>query len=330
MNRRLSIGIVLSVLLLGLVLYRVDLSELFRSLKQGNPLLLLCATLSMLSTLLFRAWRWKCLMESIKPIRIAPLVSATSIGAMTDMVLPGRGGDVVRAWLIGHREDVSKMSSLATLVVEKMIDVVMVLLVAIPVLALVTFPGEMHQAVHSLRLMVIVLSVACVSAIGLLVFFATRGEKVREVAESKLAFLPIRWQGGAVNWIESFAFGLRTIRSGHQAITVFLQSLLLWLAFAASNYLILEAFSLQLPLYAALLFLLFQVLGVTLPSSPGFIGTYHAAVVAACSLFNVSNEMALGVAITMHAAFFFPFIIAGFVFLWREDLTLRSLRSLDA
>ena len=51
--------------------------------------------------------------------------------------------------------------------------------------------------------------------------------------------------------------------------------------------------------------------------------------VAAFTAFDVSQEMALSVAITMHAAFFFPFIVAGLFFLWRENLSMGTLISMD-
>jgi hypothetical protein len=66
------------------------------------------------------------------------------------------------------------------------------------------------------------------------------------------------------------------------------------------------------------------------PSAPGYIGTFHAAVVAGLALFQVSQELALSMAIMMHATFFFPFIILGLYFLWGESLSLRDLRAVQA
>jgi uncharacterized membrane protein YbhN (UPF0104 family) len=95
---------------------------------------------------------------------------------------------------------------------------------------------------------------------------------------------------------------------------------------ALSNFLILCAFGLHLPLYAAFFFLVVQILGVMIPASPGFIGTYHAAIIAGFTVFEVPQELALSVAIIMHATFFFPFILVGLIFLWWENLSLRDLR----
>ena len=96
---------------------------------------------------------------------------------------------------------------------------------------------------------------------------------------------------------------------------------------AFSNLLIFYAFDLHLPMFAAFFILMVQILGVLIPSSPGFVGTYHAAVVAGLAVFEVTQELALSIAILMHAAFFFPCILVGLIFLWGENLTLRELRA---
>ncbi len=129
--------------------------------------------------------------------------------------------------------------------------------------------------------------------------------------------------------LDDFASGLQTIKKGRHLFAVLALSIVLWSTFALSNFLVFRSFSLDLPYYAPFFFLVFQVLGVTLPSSPGFIGTYHAAVVVDFTSFDVSHERALSVAITMHAAFFFPFIAAGLFFLWRENLSMRTLISVN-
>jgi uncharacterized membrane protein YbhN (UPF0104 family) len=96
---------------------------------------------------------------------------------------------------------------------------------------------------------------------------------------------------------------------------------------AFSNVCVFYAFGLRLPFIAAFLVLGMQMLGVTIPAAPGFIGTYHAAVVAGLAVFEVATELALSMAIVMHATFFFPFLLIGLLFLWWESLSLRDLRT---
>ena len=94
--------------------------------------------------------------------------------------------------------------------------------------------------------------------------------------------------------------------------------------------LVLYAFDLHFPLYAIGLVLIFQTFGAVIPSGPGFIGTYHAAVIAVLGIFSVPHALSLSVALVMHASFFFPFILVGLVFLWQESLSLHDLWTIKA
>jgi len=330
MKYKIWIGLALSVVLMAVVLYQVDFASLVASIRKARLELVLLAVVCLLSTQLTKAWRWKFLMGSLKSIPTLTLLSPTVIGAMTDMVLPARGGDVVRACILGHNESVSKMSTLATLAIEKALDVAAVLLIALPLVILVPFPGEVHAVVTTLRITVAVAGILCAGLFAAIFFSAWQGKGSISLLERLQSYLPAKLKQRAQQWGKDFLVGINTIKQSHVLLPVALLSLLLWCTNALSNYLILSAFGLDLPLYAPFLFLVFQVFGVTLPSSPGFIGTYHAAVVAAFALFQVNQEVAISVAIVMHAAFFFPFILAGWFFLWMENLTFQSLPSLES
>jgi uncharacterized membrane protein YbhN (UPF0104 family) len=94
--------------------------------------------------------------------------------------------------------------------------------------------------------------------------------------------------------------------------------------------LVLQAFGLRFPAYAIGLILVLQTFGATIPSGPGFIGTYHAAVMVGLAVFGITHELALSVALAMHASFFFPFIVVGLIFLWKESLSLHDLWAIKA
>jgi hypothetical protein len=148
--------------------------------------------------------------------------------------------------------------------------------------------------------------------------------------QRRLAFLPTRWVDKLTDLLPAFVVGLQAMRHRQHFIPIVAWSLVLWTALALVNFLILSSFHLSLPFYAPFLLLIVQAFGVTIPSGPGFVGTYHAAVVAGVSMFSVSQETALSVAIIMHAAFFFPFILTGLLFLWTENFSWRALSIVKA
>ncbi len=330
MRYRFWIGVLLSVALVFFMLQRVDVQQIVVLIADLRVAPLLLAVVALLLTLFLKAWRWRYLMESIKPVPVAYLWSATSIGAMIDMVLPARTGDIARAYLVGRKADVSKMASLATIVVEKLLDIFVILLISVPMLALVSFPGEEAALIQAFRTGVYVAGAICIVIVIGMFALRTRPIKSAGAINRFLPFLPDRTRSRLADVVDNFGAGMQTIRTVEHLTSTFVLSLVLWFTYAVSNYLVIRSFDLELPLYASFLFVVFQVLGVTLPSSPGFIGTYHAAVVVGFALLGVSQDIAVSVAIVMHAAFFFPFIVLGFILVWRENLSIRTLSELEA
>lgn len=330
MSRRILFGVLLSAVMLALILYRIDLNELTAALRSVHVPTLLAGALALLSTLIIRSWRWHYLLAPVKQIQFSPLLSSTTIGAMIDMLMPARFGDIVRGVLIGQREQISKISALATIVVEKMFDILTLALFALSLLVYLGFSTDRAILPYGFGATVTTTVLLLVATGTILWLLQSRTEFMAEVTQKLFGWLPVSWLDKLMRGLRAFADGLQGMNRGPYLPQVLLLSVLLWAMFAFSNYLILRSFGLQLPPYASVLILIFQILGVTLPSSPGFIGTYHAAVLVAFGMLGVNQGLALGVAVTMHAAFFFPFILAGLLFLWRENLSFQGLWSLGA
>lgn len=319
----LGIGISLTVLLA--VALTTDLQQLWVALRSANyGLFLIVVGLSIL-TLVIRAWRWQYLMRPIKVVSIWPLFSAMSIGFMANMLLPAHAGEVVRAYLIGRNAQVNSVASFATIVVERLFDMMTLLFIVMILLFVAVFPGESASFTHNLRLAGYGVAALCVASFLGLWLIHRRADQVVRFAQRTLAFLPEPWVGKIVELLLAFALGLQVMRNRWHLTMVISYSLLIWGMAAFGDLLLLHAFDLQLPAFAPLLFLVVQVLGVTVPSGPGFIGTYHAAVIGGFALFGIDRELALSVAIVMHAAFFFPFIAAGCFCLWRDNMSLRTV-----
>jgi uncharacterized protein (TIRG00374 family) len=330
MKWHVVLGIVISTIFVVLICAWIDFNQLATALQSAHYLFLVSAALALVSTHVIRAWRWRYLLEPVKPVRILPLLSATSIGYLANMLLPAHAGEIMRAYLISRKEQVSTMASLATIVVERVADLVCLLLVLMYVLMFANLSLEMIAIAQGLRIGGYVATLLCLVLIGSLWFVKARTAMAIRLISGCMVFLPHRWCKRLIVALQSFALGLQAIKTGWHLVAILGLSLLLWSVIALSNLLMFHAFNLHLPLFAAFFILVVQVLGAMIPSSPGFIGTYHAAVVAGLAVFEVTQELAFGVAIMMHAAFFFPFILVGLIFLWGESLTLRELRVVSA
>jgi len=129
MSRRVQmlIGAGLAALLLWLFLRGTDLAEIGAELRRADYRWVLVATLLTLFANVQRAWRWRYLLMPIKTVGVGSLTSAIFIGWAFTALLPGRLGEVVRPVLIGRREDISKTAAFATVVLERLFDLLTVL-----------------------------------------------------------------------------------------------------------------------------------------------------------------------------------------------------------
>jgi uncharacterized protein (TIRG00374 family) len=322
------LGIIISVIFGLLMLSQIDLDRLGMALHSARYRFLVLAALIQMSTHLVRAWRWRYLIEPIKPVFLFSLLSATSIGFIVNMVLPAHAGEVVRAYVIGRREQVSTMAALATIVMERIADLVSMVLILILVVTAPDLPVTEGSLAEGLKIGGYFAASLGVVLIGILWGLQAKTAPMLRFLEPCMGVFPVSWRGRLLAALASFASGLRALRNGRHLVAVFLLSLLLWSLIAVCNLLVFWAFDIELPVVAAFFILVVQILSTAVPSAPGYVGTFHVAVVASLAVFQITPELALSMAIMMHAVFFFPFIVIGLPFLWSESLSLRDLSAM--
>lgn len=329
MNLKFWLGIIISLFLVVIIIYQVDFSEVITALKSVNYLLLLPSIIIGFLTILIRAFRWRYLLKPVKSVQIYNLFSATSIGFMANMILPARLGELIRAYLIGQREDISKSASLATIVIERLWDI-LILLLFLGLILLITPLGHGNPLIEEGLKWGGGISLAILLAMSLsLVFLKEKTRTSLDIVQTIMHPLPANFSLKVGGFISSFAAGLGTIKGNKDLIYIALWSLTLWMVSALSLHIIFFAFNIHLPFFAPFLLIVFQAFGVALPASPGFIGTYHAATIAGLTLFGITKGQALSMAIVMHASFFFPTIALGMSLLWLEGLSLAQIRNIS-
>jgi uncharacterized membrane protein YbhN (UPF0104 family) len=128
----------------------------------------------------------------------------------------------------------------------------------------------------------------------------------------------------AMDVLGTMSEGLRGVRAGHHFVPIFLSTVLIWLLFALSIWTGLRAAHLDLPLAASWTVLAFLGLGVSLPSSPGYVGVVQAATVLALALFSVPRTEALSFSLLIHASQFVPVTLYGIILLLVEHVSLSD------
>jgi uncharacterized protein (TIRG00374 family) len=328
-KRNFFIGIAISAFFIYLIFRKIDFKQLIDAFQSANYLIVLPTFLIFVVSLIIRAFRWRYLVNPVKEkIGVTNLFSALSIGFMVNMLLPGRIGEFVRAFVLGYKEKISKSASFATIVVERLIDGFTILALLIVIATLVHFPEESGFLAKYLKLAGYLSFLFYIIVLGILIFIRSDRLKVVSIIQVLFFFLPHKIKAKLLRLIDSFASGLGILGEKKDALPILFSSCAVWFCIGVMNYLVFLAFHLKLPFYAPLLLIVFQAVGVMIPS-PGFIGPFHAASIYGMTFFGVSKEVAISAAFLMHAGFFFPTVAVGFIFLWKENLSFSRIKDME-
>ena len=321
---KLLIGVAISAVCVWISMRDVDVRQVIGALRRAS--LAGFGGVMFLTILGFwiRAIRWRSLISTPRRIGTGSLFSATMIGFMANNVLPFRLGEFVRPWALARREGLSKTTLLATIVVERAID--MLTLLAILGVALAVYPlrgdtdaGRMVQAGAGV---LVLLSVA-------LTVFVIALERQPRFAHAVIrrvtVFLPERVRGRVARMFDHFIEGLGLFRDLPRLAWVFLLSFVMFLTFSFALSMSMWSMGVNLAWYGGLLMLVITAIGIMVPAAPGYIGTLNLACVAGLALFHVGKETAVPFSWFYFASQWIPVTIVGLVFLNREGLSLRSL-----
>src|SRR3954470_16131363 len=327
---RAALVLLLTVGLLAYFLHGVDLRAVWGETRHADGSRLLGAVLLVLLTYALRALRWQYLLAPIGPTRFSTAFRTTVIGFAASFLLPARAGEVLRPYLLARREQLSPTAAFATIILERLLDLVTVLLL-FGVFVLWVDPASLSgdPAMYA-RVKTGGLMAAAASVFGLAVFFTLAGhpERLGRIALKIERVLPAKLARAVAGFVETFAQGLAVMRQPGRLLVSLALSFPLWLSIAAGIWLTSRAFHITFPFDASFLVMAVLVVGVAVPT-PGAIGGFHAAYEFAVStFFAVPADRAVGAAFVLHAISFVPVTILGVLFMVGEGLTLSSAREL--
>ncbi len=321
-----ALGIALSAFLLWYILHG-HVGEVWAVLSGSNPLLwvLSAATATMIFPL--RARRWQAILAPLAGrIPVGPLWRATAIGMMVNNVLPLRPGEFARAFVISReRPEVKFSAAFASLAVDRLFDGVVVLLLMVGATLDPRFPADAQiSGVSADRIAISAGLFLGAVAVGLyaLVFFP---EFVFRLAERSVGLLSPRFGGKVRAFLESFTGGLGVLRSPRLAAEVFVWALLHWLVNALAFYVGFLALDIDAPFTSTLFIQGLIVVGVALPSAPGFFGVFEAAAKLGLVLYGASDALALSWGIGFHIVSFVPITVIGAWYFSRLHLHVSDI-----
>lgn len=320
----------LAVLLLVLFLRNTDLNQVWAEVLRARLELVVLAIGVTGLTYVFRAIRWRYLLAPIGHVSLANAFRTTVIGFAATALLPARAGEVLRPWLLARKEGLSATAAFATIILERVLDTVMVLLL-FGVFLFLTDPGVGRGdqiAFGRLKLGGAVAAALSVAALAAMFVLAGHPATMARIEAVLQRLLPARMSGAAMRFVHMFAEGLAIVRQPRRLGMAMLLSVPLWLSIAVGIWLVSLAFHVQLPFTGSFLIMALLVIGVAVPT-PGAVGGFHYFYrLGATAFYGAPNDRAVGAAIVLHAVSFVPVAMLGLVFLAQEGLSLTRVGTL--
>jgi len=324
---RTVIVIGLAVGLIAVFLREADLSRVWASMLSARMDYLLLSLLLTNATFIVRAERWHYLLAPLGKTRFWTVFRTTVIGFGASALLPARAGEVIRPYLLARREGLSVTAALATILLERILDLaaVLVLLAAF----LIWFdPGleARDLAVFSaIRFGGLVMAPVALVAMGVMFFMAGHPDQLHTWVLKARAILPARFATIVAGLAQTFAEGFGVVRQWPRLVAAMAWSVVVWLMIAGGIWSASRAFGIDMPLTGSWLMLAPLVVGVAVPT-PGGVGGFHEAYrIGATAFFAADNDTAIGAAIVLHAFSVVPAIAVGLLFMVQEGLRLDGV-----
>jgi uncharacterized protein (TIRG00374 family) len=317
--------------LLAFFLRNADMHAVWAETRRAQPLLLLLAVVVTGATYVLRALRWQYLLAPLGHVHFSHAFRTTVIGFAATFLLPARAGEVIRPYLLARREGLPFTAVLATVILERLLDLVTVLgLFAAFVLTLDPATLSSADPIYLSRVKLGGLIGAAASGAALLVAFVAAGhpERIGRWALRIERVLPEKLAKAVAGFVETFTQGLAVMRQPGRLLVSLALSVPLWMSIAAGIWLTSRAFHITFPYMGSFLVTTILVVGVAMPT-PGAIGGFHTAYqIAVQTFFGAPDDRAIGGAVVLHAISFVPVTLLGIVFMAREGLTLARARQL--
>jgi uncharacterized protein (TIRG00374 family) len=309
---RAGIGVAISLVALFLVLRSVDLAATAEALRNadwrwvGVMIGFICIDLSV------RSLRWQRLLEPIAHVPYLHTVQYLLVGYLANNVLPARLGELVRSHYAGDREGISRSTTLGTIVVERVIDLVAVVSIASVAVLVLNVRGVVASAV------LVGLAVAALIAIVLAIGIAAhRLPGAERIAAYAVRFPRIR------EMVARLRDGLRVVGRPRTLAEALLLSAISWtgstLSFAAAG----QAIGIELTLAEAALMASGVALAAAVPAGPASLGTFEFAAVAIGKAIGIDDSDAFAMGLIVHVGLLLVTTVGGVISLARLGLPWR-------
>ncbi len=321
---KVLIGLAIAAFCLFLAFRKVDFEQMWMAFKQMDYWFLLPTLAIMFLSHWLRALRWRFFLAPIHKVCMKTLYSSLLIGYMANTFLPAHLGEFIRAYLVSKRYPIPGSSVFATIVIERIIDVFTLLTLMAVTIIVFPFPKWVQQSGYISFAFIAVLFVALL----LMKKHRSRATKILDVV---LKPLPSHIGLKISELLHSFLDGVVGLKNWRHYIAVGFLSIAIWFCYGYIFQIGLHAFNFvetyNTPWMTPLVLLVITTIAVLVPSSPGYVGTYHYLCQISLGFFGVPESDALTFAFVIHGINFLPILIVGLILVAVMGMNLKNIRA---
>lgn len=311
---KLLIGLLISAFFIYLVIPSLHLSEVRHSLQRANYWWIVPGVAVYFVGLWARTWRWHYMLRHLKSVPLRRLFPVVCIGYFGNNVYPFRAGEVIRSYVLRRNEEIPIASSLATVIIERIFDGLVMLLFVFLALPFAPLP-------EIFRNLVVVTTVLLLLATVVFIWMAANPAQLAQFYGWFTSNLvPGRIRIRTDELYQRFMHGIQSLASPVDVVMIFATSVLVWLMETVKYWFVMHAFPFEVGFLVLMLMNGLVNLATTIPSAPGYVGTFDAPGIETLAAFGVERNLAASYTFTLHAALWLPVTVLGGYYFWREQL----------
>ncbi len=331
MKKRKIAALVITVLLLGLIFYKINWGELIQTFKEFNFRNMVLIVPFYVLTLYLRGIRWKALLLDNPIYSSLHLGEVFTVGSMLNIFLPARAGDVYRAYYLGTVKSESKMKVFGSIILERIQDGICVFLILLFAVLLYCREQWIIHLAYGIGALFVgsLLIFYLIFKFNKIDFICEKSVAIAEKLPEKMALQAKKFITKLCDYINSFIGGFEVLDNLKCTLVSFLSSFVIWGVECYVAYLIIDSFDLGLGFSAGLFVLSLISFSTMIPSTSVFLGPYQYAYILALGIYNIPKSTALAVS-TVHQAILMLIlsVIGGFC-LMKFNISLNEVKTIN-
>ncbi len=318
-------GLCVTLLFLGLILYKIDFENVLSVLKLFHVSYLPYIVIFYILSLFLRGVRWKLFLNNDVKYSWLNLAEISTVGTMLNIFIPARAGDLFRAYYLGQVKNEKKLKIFGSVILERLFDGTAIFLILLFSVKLYFSTSEVINFTATIAGVLFLGSLALAFAI----FRFNKLNSIFDFIEKKL----LKSDAEGVHWTSklryhanSFSEGFSVLKDNKVLSLSLVYSLLIWGLECVVVFFIINSFELSFPPSAAFFVLTLTTFSTMLPSTSIFLGPFQAAYILALSIYGADKELALAISVVHNLILMVIISAIGLTWMLRHNFVGRKIQ----